>query len=510
MTDTPAGSPLPGTPGSGRDDVISVAELLARNAAPQDGTRDRSAGPLTGPVLSVGDLLRREGRAGALPAAAPGAPASSADVPADGVPGGWPDIDLPQPRDAAAAAGPQEWPVRPNSGRRRAGAVAGALIAAGSVLGAALYNGASSQESDAQAAADGLFPGIGLPSGSVPAELPGSYLPTTVALSTPLPPTAPGASGWMDVAFPQQRAETPGSAAGTLRAVSGGTGSGVAAAVPAQQVIAPAAGGAASTTPTTVPATTTPSAPDGPTGTGSTGTGSALGGLAPIQALNNPDRPSAANLVDPLTDPGPSSGGVVTGPLQDVTETVRPVGDTVGGVVAPVARTAAPVGELVGGTVSPVTEATRPVTEALQPVTRPVTDTLEPVTTPVLGALAPVTGPVLEGTAPLTDPLLEAVDPVTSLLDTSAGDGSADGDQDSDPSGSDPSDSDSSGSDAESAGQGSSSDDTQPLQVVTQPVGTVLGTVTEPVGEVTSTVTEPVGGVLGGVTGAAGSLLGGS
>lgn len=492
MTDIPAGSPLPGTAGTGRRDVISVAELLARNTVADDrDDRHASAGPLTGPVLSVGDLLRREGRAGALPAPRPMA---SADVAAGGAPGGWPDIDLPQPRTGAGAAGSQEWPVRPATGRRRAGAVAGALVAAGSVLGAALYNGASSQDSDAQAAADGLFPGIGLPAGSAPDGLPGQYLPANVALSTPLPPTAPGASGWMDVAFPQQRAEAPGSAAGTLRAVSGGTGSGVADAVPAQRVTSPAAGGSGSA-PATPAAPSSPSGPSTPAGpTGSTGTGSAIGGLAPVQAINNPDRPSAGNLLEPVTAPGPSSGGVVTGPLQGVTENVRPVGDTVGGVVAPVARAAAPVGEVVGGTLSPVTEATRPVTGALQPVTRPLTDTLEPVTTPVLGTLSPVTGPVLEGTAPLTGPVLEAAEPVTSLLDTSARDtGSATGNAGSG-----------------SATGNSASEATQPLQVVTEPVGEALGTVTEPVGEVTSTVTEPVGGVVGGVTGAAGSLLGGS
>ncbi|ALE72250.1 hypothetical protein FRP1_02200 [Pseudonocardia sp. EC080625-04] len=468
MTDTPAGAPLPGAPGApgapGHREVVSVAELLARHAA---GARDSRPGPLTGPILSVGDLLRREGResAAAVPAS---------DVPAAGAPGGWPDIDLPQPRTEGA----QGWAARPTSGRRRAGAVAGALVAAGSVLGAAMYNGAASHDSDAQAAADGLFPGVALPAGQAPDTLPGQYLPANVALSSPLhelPGTAPGATDWMDVAFPQQSA-----AAGTLRQVSTGTGSGAAAAIPAQRTTTTAA----ATPPAGSPGT--PSG-DGPTGTGSTGTGSPIGGLAPVQALNNPDRPSAPNLIAPLTTPSPSADGTSTGPLQGVTEPVRPaVAGVADGVVAPVARAAGPVGRTVGGALEPVTGAVAPVTDAVKPVTRPLTDTLEPVTTPVLGALSPVTEPVLGATEPLTGPVLKAAEPVTGLLDTSAATKKTDG---------------SSGS--------SGNERTQPLQKVTAPVGKALGTVTEPVGKAASTVTEPVGGLVGGVTEGAGSLLGG-
>ena len=491
MTEPPAGSPLPGTTGTGRPDAVSVAELLARNtAAAEDrgAARHGSAGPITGPVLSVGDLMRREGRADAeLP---------PTDIAAAGTAGGWPDIELPQPRTGAGAADTQQWPVRPATGRRRAGAVAGVLVAAGSVFGAAIYNGASSQDSDAQAAADGLFPGVGLPAAGAPEPLPDQYLPANVALSSQLgelPPTAPGASNWMSVAFPQQQsAEAPSSAAGTLRAVSGGTASGAAAAVPAQRVTSPSAGDDAAS----------------PAASGPTGTGSAVGGLAPVQALNNPERSPAGNILDPVTAAGPSSGGTSTGPVQDVTETARPVGGVVGGAVSPVARATAPVGDTVGGAVTPVTDGVRPLTSALQPVTEPVTDTLEPVTTPVLGALSPVTEPVLKGTEPLTGPVLKAAEPVTSLLDTSAkrsgssnGSGSSDGSDSSDGSGSSSSSDRSgrSGSSDSSGSSGSSSDETQPLQAVTKPVGKTL-----------NSVTEPVGGALGGVTDATGSLLGGN
>lgn len=474
MTDTPAGSPLPGTSGTGRRDVISVAELLARNGAAQDEPGRDEAGPLTGPVLSVGDLLRREGRAAEVPAPA-------ADVAADAVPGDWPDIDLPQPREAA---GGQQWPVRPGGGRRRAGAVAGALVAAGSVLGAAIYNGASSQDSDAQAAADGLFPGIGLPSGDAsPATLPGQYLPANVVLSTPLPPTAPGAADWMSVAFPQQRTAPPRSAAGTLREVSTTTGSGAAAAVPAQRVTSTAATRAdAPTTAAPGPATASPTTPvraGGPTG--STATGSPLGEVPLVRAINNQDRAPAGNLLEPLSAPAPSSEREITGPLQGATENVRPVGRVLGGGVAPIARAAAPVGELAGSALSPVTDAVRPVTRALQPVTRPLTNTLEPVTTPVLGALSPVTGPILEGTAPLTDPVLGAVEPVTSLLNTSAAEDSTDSSSGSGAS---------SRSQASAASEGTSDSDSSDgsgsgggLSALTRPVGNTLGTVTEPVGD---------------------------
>lgn len=464
MTDTPAGAPLPGATGAtGPRDVVSVAELLARHSRASHASSD-GAGPLTGPVLSVGDLLRREGR----PPVAQGASADAAsagDIAAAGAPGGWPDIDLPQPR---AAAGAEGWTGRQVSGRRRAGVVAGALLAAGSVLGAALYNGVGTENSDARAAADGLFPGFGLPTaGGTPDTLPAQYLPANVALTSPLPDapaTAPGATDWMAVAFgPQQPSQ----------AVAAGRTPG-AVAVPAPRTpTSPSTGN---------PGTGSPSSPTVPTPSGAGGTGSPL---APILApINNPDRPSAGNLLEPVTGTSPSDGGTSTGPIQDVTENVRPVGEVVGGVVAPVAQAAAPVGRTLGGAVSPVTEAVRPVTDAVKPVTRPLTDTLEPVTTPVLGALSPVTGPVLKGTEPLTGPVLEAAEPVTGLLDTSAKQATRD-----------------TGSPASEA--------TQPLQTVTKPVGQVLGAVTEPVGGALSGVTEPVGGVLGGVTKGAGGLLGG-
>ena len=492
MTDTPTGAPLPGSPGAtGPDETVSVAELLARNTARSSDAR-HGAGPMTGPVLSVGDLLRREGRAPVAPV--------PADVPASGAPGGWPDIDLPRPGGETDRA--QGWPARPTSGRRRAGAVAGVLVAAGSVLGAALYNGATSHDSDAQAAADGLFPGIGLPAAAdTPETLPGQYLPANVALASPLPElptTAPGATDWMDVAFPQQSS----SAAGALRQVSTSAGSGAAAAIPAQRtpVASPpstgSGGGSGAGSAASDPAGAGSDAPS-TAGAGATGTGSPLGGLGVVRAVNNPDRAPAGNLIEPLDAPAPSAGGTSTGPLQDVTENTRPLGSAVGRIASPVAQAAAPVGETVGGVASPLTAAVSPVTDAVKPVTRPLTDTLEPVTTPVLGALSPVTEPVLGATKPLTGPILDAAEPVTGLLDTSAKKKSGSSDSTS-----------GSGSGSES-GESGESRASGPLDGVTKPVGKTLNTVTEPVGGVVSTVTEPVGGVLGGVTKGAGSLLGG-
>ncbi|MEQ3550634.1 hypothetical protein WIS52_09150 [Pseudonocardia nematodicida] len=514
MTDTPAGAPLPGAPGAaGHREAVSVAELLARHSSSAQQARE-AAGPATGQVLSVGDLLRREGRAPAVPTG-PTVAVPTAAVSA-GTPGGWPDIDLPQPRATGAGAA-QEWPVRPASGRRRAGAVAGALVAAGSVFGAALYNGAASHDSEAQAAADGLFPGVGLPAADPAGALPAQYLPANVALSTPLPElpeTAPGAGDWMGVAFGQQQGS--GSAAGTLREVSTGagpisdTGTGTTAPAPAPAQSVQNALAAVAT------------APAG----GSTGTGSPLGELPVVAAINNPDRAPAGNLLDPVTAPGPSAGGTSTGPVQDVTESVRPVGDGVGGVVAPVAVATAPVGDLVGGTVSPVTGALSPVTAAAQPLTQPVADTLEPVTTPVLGALSPVTEPVLSATEPLTGPVLRAAEPVTSLLDTSSAQGASDDDEDS------------TGDDetralplvgqtvtdvaapVTEATEGVTAPVTDVVADVTEPVGETVGDVTAPVESVTSSVTEPVGETLSdttepvadlasGVTEPVGGLVGG-
>lgn len=402
MTEFPAGSPLPGT-GPARSEPLTVAQLVARQT---DGTAAtvhtpvaRETGALASlpQLVSVGSLLRREGRA-------PHA------------------LDRPmQPRAVRQAEMAPAWPARPTAGRRRAAAVAGALLATGSVLGAALYNGAASHSSDAQAAADGLFPGLGLPTGGAAAgpTLPPGYLPANVSLTSPLPAESvlrPGATDWMRVAFPGHVA-APGSAAtGTLRN---------AATMPAPLGSAiPAAGSAAQNTPSAGGA-------GGPSG-GSGGSGGILPALTP------PDRAPAGNLLDPLTGagggsaggtvggpggaPGPSAGAG-TGPLQNVTEVARPLGEAVGGVVQPVTRAAAPVGETVGGVLTPVTSAAKPLTTTLSSVTKPVNDTLEPVTTPVLGALQPVTQPVLKATAPVTDPVLKAAKPVTDLLNTSAATG---------------------------------------------------------------------------------------
>ena len=142
MTEFPVGSPLPGTMGSGRRDVLTVAQLLSRSSSGRaQGYTPvaRESSTIAAQVVSVGSLLRREGRA-----------PHAQDRPL-------------QPRAARQAEASGAWPARPASGRRRATAVAGALVATGSVLGAALYNGAASHSSDAQAAADGLFPGMGLP-----------------------------------------------------------------------------------------------------------------------------------------------------------------------------------------------------------------------------------------------------------------------------------------------------------------------------------------------------------
>ncbi len=154
MTEFPVGSPLPGTMGSGRREVLTVAQLLSRVSSGRGASYTpvaRESATIAAQFVSVGSLLRREGRA-----------PHAQDRPL-------------QPRairQAEYAGATGAWPARPTSGRRRATAVAGALVAAGSVLGAALYNGAASHSSDAQAAADGLFPGLGLPTGTANTGLP--------------------------------------------------------------------------------------------------------------------------------------------------------------------------------------------------------------------------------------------------------------------------------------------------------------------------------------------------
>ncbi|MCU1626823.1 MAG: hypothetical protein JWP64_1772, partial [Pseudonocardia sp.] len=158
---------------------VTVAELMRRNP-PAQRTSSPDAAPFipeqarpvmdgaalaaihttaSAEVVSVGSLLRREGR-----------------------------VDVPAPAAVPTPRGPARTAVR------RSAIAAGTLLAAGSVLGAAVLTNASSGSSEAQASADGSFPGQRLPDGADPASA--AFASNALDAGT----AAPGS--WMNVAFP--------------------------------------------------------------------------------------------------------------------------------------------------------------------------------------------------------------------------------------------------------------------------------------------------------------------
>jgi hypothetical protein len=175
-------------------EVITVADLLSRNAH----VPVREAEPDTSGI-SVGALLRREGR---IPHAA--------------------DRPL-QPRPRRQATDDKS-----GAGRRalvRRGAIAaGTLLAAGSVVGAAILTDVAptaNQGADADGAEDDSpYPGQGLLDPEDPAGTqPGTVSIDQAAASDPLDPGAPASSDWVPVAFPGALA---GSNAGTDDAATDG------------------------------------------------------------------------------------------------------------------------------------------------------------------------------------------------------------------------------------------------------------------------------------------------
>ncbi len=176
--------------------VLTVAELLSRNipaprTSPDEGPRTSLEEEPQPAFVSVGSLLRREGRA---PHAIdrPVQPRSgrlAAEVPAVG---------------PATEGGPRRWITR------RVTAVAGTLLAAGSVLGAAVLTTPTAHSPGARQGLGGSNPGRALP-GSPGTALPAAALPAAALPAAALPAvgelTGPAGtvatpSSWMDVGFP--------------------------------------------------------------------------------------------------------------------------------------------------------------------------------------------------------------------------------------------------------------------------------------------------------------------
>jgi hypothetical protein len=280
--------------------VVTVADLLSRNApGPVEAEGSRSSTP-----MSVASLLRREGRA-----------PHAVDPPV-------------KPRAARTAEGASVARTPPVTGvtMNRKAIVAGTLLAAGSVFGAALLTDTSTVGD--RAPSTGPYAGQGILDGTV-AEQSGA---PTVTISQAAAAGGLGAgvgapTSWHAVAFPSELGGIPN-----------------AAAKPA--------------TTTVTPAVPTPSSgarvPSGApvTGPGGSGVGPASTG------------PTGSNGV----------GGAVSAVTGAVGGAVSTVGSSVAGPVGGAAKglghTVSGTGKALGKTVDKVTE---PVTTALEPVTKPVT-----------------------------------------------------------------------------------------------------------------------------------------
>jgi hypothetical protein len=280
-------------------EVLTVAELLRRNGrpAPQAAADDE---PLTS-AISVGSLLRREGRA-----------PHAADRP----------VQI-RARDLDAADGETEVIARTGPDRRalvRRGAIgAGALLAAGAVLGATVLTDATGE---AEQLAAGSYPG----QGALDAAPAGQESPATspFAFTTPAGPDAgvPAPATWMNVAFPAALGGASAPAGVTRTPATTPAGGNTARnAAPAGGTTAPATGTPATSSPTTQapPSSTTKPQDDSVTGQ--------LGGAVAQAGDSTP--------LAPVTDA--------------VGDTVSGLGRTAGGTLAPVTAPVAGSGGLVGG-----------------------------------------------------------------------------------------------------------------------------------------------------------------
>jgi hypothetical protein len=323
----------PAGPRSSTSGVLTVAELLKRNA-PAPG---RILGSETAPPLSVGSLLRREGRA-------PHA------------------LDRPVlPRTSRVEESGEFVDDRPTETIakrvvvRRGAIAAGTLLAAGSVFGAAVVTDTSLHQQDAAA---GTHPGQGILDGTGTAgpTIPGVALSPTAGTGG-LDAATGAPVSWIPVAFPSALAgSTDGTTAAKAPSTSGG----------ATGARKPASG-------------STPSS--------GTGAGSSSGSNGGKSAAGGSSGGDSANT---------SLGSTVSGATAAVGETASGLGNSVpgpvGGVVTGVGDTVTGAGKALGNTVD---NATAPVTAPLQKATAPVTDTLQKATAPVSSAVNGLLGGLL-------------------------------------------------------------------------------------------------------------------
>lgn len=279
--------------------VVTVAELLSRN---------QSAEPAESSPISVGSLLRREGRG-----------PHSLDRPLQ--PRG-----TQQPRDSAASGSKRI---------RRTVVAAGTFLAAGSVFGAAMVSDPSGYVGDLPG---GIFPGQ--PDGPAGAG-PGSGTTAIVDAAQSGPGGLDPGTAWSNVAFPRPTSSAPVPGNATAR-TGGATG---------QRTSNPAAGGgqtSGGTQGSTDPGGTQTTGGTGSTGgtssSGGSGTGSSGGGTGTSGGGSGSGSSAATGPVGEVLD---GTGKVLDKTTDDVAKVVDKTTDGVGDVLG---KTTDTVGGLLGRT----------------------------------------------------------------------------------------------------------------------------------------------------------------
>ncbi|MFC4942796.1 hypothetical protein [Pseudonocardia sp. GCM10023141] len=290
--------------------VVTVADLLNRNRQVQ--ARPVAEGDAT-TVVSVNSLLRREGL-----------------VP-----------------EQAGTATEQDGTARAGSGRvvRRGAVVAGTLLAAGSVFGAAVIT--DSAHNTADNAFDGSYPGQGRLDGSAPqGALAGGVLNQNT-LNHALDPGAAAPKSWVPVAFPSALGGVPAAGAqgdaGTSATPNGSPGAST-----------PGGGGTGATG-------------GGTSGTGGgTDNGGGTGGSDPSVPVVTPPAPTQQQQDEQRKAQQGPVGSVVNDLGNGVGDGVQSVGDAVPG----------PVGGVVGGLGQAVGDVGTGLGNAVGSLTNPLTSLL--------------------------------------------------------------------------------------------------------------------------------------
>jgi hypothetical protein len=203
--------------------VVTVADLLSRNAAVTTKLPVVTETATTG--VSVGSLLRREGRA-----------PHTVDRPVQ--PRAHQQIDPPKADVLSDDAADDEAPAAKKTAVKRGAVAAGALLAVGSVIGAAALTEVAPTGTEAQGATiNNSYPGQGRLNASQPAApvLPAAGVVDSGAAGGTLDAGTAPPTSWVPVAFPSAVAGVPAgiagasgatdtSASGTAQNSSTGTG----------------------------------------------------------------------------------------------------------------------------------------------------------------------------------------------------------------------------------------------------------------------------------------------